>query len=108
MVRSFIILLLLAVFFLTGMLLGIDRGQNADGSSSGSENKIEEIVVKTPKEVTTIENNEASLEKVSDQTISAESSPQFTQKMASILETGIKWFYDMVVLIVYQIAELFF
>ncbi|WP_099158560.1 hypothetical protein [Virgibacillus ndiopensis] len=105
MIRSFIVLLLLAVFFLTGMLLGIDRGQNVDGSPN---DKIEEIVVKTPKEDTTIKNKENLTENVSDQTISVESSPHFTQKMASFLETGIKWFYDMVVLIVYQIAELFF
>ncbi|MGY0694329.1 hypothetical protein ACW2QC_16365 [Virgibacillus sp. FSP13] len=101
MVRSFITLLLLAVCFLTGMLLGIDRGQD---DNAHQEEEIKEVIV-SDKDVEQDTNDTIEIE--SETPTNIDSPASFTQKMASFLEVGIKGFYEMVVMIVYQIAQLF-
>ncbi|MEW9675820.1 hypothetical protein ABRT01_06505 [Lentibacillus sp. L22] len=103
MVRAVITLLLLAVFFLSGMLYGIDHGQEAktvqqeeqvqeQDSSKADVNK---------QEVETIEvNNEPEPE--------MDTSAHLTQKTASFLGDIIKGIYEMVVMIFYQFAQVFF
>lgn len=99
--RSLVVLLLLALFFLAGMVLGIDRGQNTV-----------EPIQKIEKSV----NREKAEEKqvvVVDQTtnedvITAEAPVQLTQKTATFLEAGVQGFYELTVEIIYQIVQVFF
>ncbi|GGB28953.1 hypothetical protein GCM10011409_02800 [Lentibacillus populi] len=101
MVRSFITLLLLAVFFLSGMLLGIDRGQNTDIVQD--EEEIKDVVI------TDANDSAENIQVVHETGMDMEDAPvHFTQKMASFLGEVIKGFYETVVMIFYQIAQIFF
>lgn len=107
MIRSVIFLLLFALFFLTGMLYGMDRENYAMPNSSVNQ---EETVPDTAPEKEPIAIEEAVNETVTDQNLhSPESeSKHFTEKAASFLGTAVKAFYDVVVQILYQISQLFF
>jgi hypothetical protein len=102
MVRFLITLLLIAVFFLGGMLLGVDRGQPADGDLEKSE--VKEVIVTD----TDIDDGQASEQTVQETPVDIDEPSHFTQKVASFLETVLKGFYEMVVMIFYQFAEQFF
>ncbi|MEC5422200.1 hypothetical protein QGM71_01665 [Virgibacillus sp. C22-A2] len=100
MVRSFVVLLLLAVFFLTGVLYGMDRGEIS-------------LHDEATKEVELVESQElASTQMVLvEQELdnhNMEEAEHFTQKTASFLEAGVKGFYEVIVQILYQVSQLFF
>lgn len=98
MLRSFIVLLLLAVFFLAGTVYGTDRGNNAvnDEKVNSVEvlnnNEQIEMVEKTRK----INNSEIT------------ESTHFTEKAASFMGAAVTGFYEVVVQILYQVSQLFF
>ncbi len=83
------------------MLLGIDHGQD---DNAHQEEEIKEVIVsdKNVEQGTT-----DSIEIESEMPADIDAPIGFTQKMASFLEASIKGFYEMVVMIVYQIAQLF-
>jgi hypothetical protein len=102
MIRSFIVLLLLAVFFLSGMLYGIDQGNIAAPApvmeDQQKENESEEIVFF----------NYEKPEAANSEMLESVEENNFTQQTASFLEAGVKGVYDVIVHILYQIAQLFF
>lgn len=102
MVRFFITLLLVAVFFLGGVLLGIDRGQLADDDHA--EGEVKEVIVTD----TEIDDDRSPEQTVQEAPVDIDEPNHFTQKVASFLGTVLKGFYEMVVMIFYQIAEQFF
>lgn len=102
MVRAVITLLLLAVFFLSGMLYGIDHGQEAKPVQEDQVQEQDSSKADVNKqEVETIEvSNEPEPE--------MDTSAHLTQKTASFLGDIIKGIYEMVVMIFYQFAQVFF
>ncbi|MFD1038536.1 hypothetical protein ACFQ3N_09040 [Virgibacillus byunsanensis] len=107
MVRSIIVLLLVAVFFLTGMVLGIDKGQNS--ASTVVEDEVKTTIQDQDLEsVEKVTNKDVLEPEVNNNIMNIQEPVHFTQKMANFLETLVKGFYDIVVEIVYQIAQLFF
>ncbi|PAV29010.1 hypothetical protein CIL05_13600 [Virgibacillus profundi] len=113
MVRSFIVLLLFALFFLTGMLYGMDKENNTATDDS----------VETIESVDSVKNEEKQIEivEVDGEPVQAEevivnsNKPELddqpihiTEKTASFLEAGVKGFYEVVVQILHQISQLFF
>lgn len=110
MTRFFMIILLLTVFFLSGMLFGI----NQESSDSLTQSQKVESALDDRIHVND-ENNkkETKDEKYFKNEKKPEDASQptaltITQKAASLLEIGIKGFYEIIVGILYQIALLFF
>lgn len=101
MARSFIVILLLAVFFLTGMLYGMDNNDIAINDESGQSGSPDQAVV-IEEEVETIESTS------SIDVMDRQEPVHFIQKAASFLEAGVKGFYEVVVQILYQVSQLFF
>ncbi|UJL44890.1 hypothetical protein KFZ58_10665 [Virgibacillus sp. NKC19-16] len=98
MARSFIVILLLAVFFLTGMLYGMDNDDTAiNDESEGSD----QAVVIEEEEIETIESSSIDV-------MDRQEPVHFVQKAASFLETFVKGFYELVVQGLYQVSQLFF
>ncbi|HLR80611.1 MAG TPA: hypothetical protein VK119_08550 [Bacillota bacterium] len=108
--RTLIVLLLLVVFFLTGMLYGMDQSNAI---------QIEDLSIRKDDDVASENRFEADGQDERDEAdISYESyelegynvdgPAHFTQKMASILESVVNRFYEMVVRLLYQISQLFF
>ncbi|MFA1820466.1 hypothetical protein ACDX78_09830 [Virgibacillus oceani] len=103
MIRSFIVLLLLAVFFLSGMLYGMDQGNSA-APNSVMENHLEE----NESEESSFFNDEKQANTASDEMVEVAEQNNFTQQTASFLEAGVKGVYDVIVHILYQFAQIFF
>ena len=103
MVRSFVVLLLLVVVFLTGMLLGMDREQDVLPQNFQKEMETSDAIADR------IDNEMVDLEKVTEveHLNDIEAPIQSTQKLASFLEIGVKGFYDAIVEVLYQISSLF-
>jgi|SRR5690625_4805454 len=101
MIRSFIVLLLLAVFFLSGMLYGIDRESSTEPSS------VTEDQLETGLEESSFSSHE-NKNLVANSEILESSEQNFTQQIASFLEAGVKGIYDVIVHMLYQVAQIFF
>lgn len=102
MMRSFIVLLLLIVVFLTGMLIGIEREGGIHANQISPEVNVAEQTGQLTHweaydEVSTIEK----------QLLDMEGPEQTTQKVAAFLEAGVKGFYEVVVEILFQISSFF-
>lgn len=99
--RSFAFLLLLAVVFLLGLLIGVDRDNKVENdiqtAADFTEVIIKDDIIEEPKESHVI---------LVD--ASVDSSEHITQKAASFLESGVKVFYDVIVEVLYQISSLVF
>lgn len=109
MVRSFIVLLMLTVVFLAGMVLGVDRGQSAINPDVDVEQEVEVPEPSENKQMIEKERIVQAEEASNEEIVDAEEEPMhLTQKTASLLETGVKGFYEMVVQMLYQISQLFF
>ncbi len=96
--RSLVVLLLLALFFLVGIVVGLDRGENAADpiQSTETQEKVDEKQVMT-------------VEKATNEDIMAAEAPvHFTQKIATFLEASVQGFYEIVVEVIYQIVQVFF
>ncbi|WP_121615065.1 hypothetical protein [Virgibacillus halodenitrificans] len=110
MVRSIIVLLLFAIFFLTGTLYGMDHAQPMEGEG---EREIQNNAVETKK---TKKEHEANTQEVIYQNPKAVSTEQvdvaepvsFVQKAAAFLEAVVKGFYEVLVQLLYQVSKLFF
>lgn len=99
--RSLVVLLLLALFFLVGIVVGLDRGENATDPIQSTENTITQEKV-DEKQVMVVEKT------TSENTMTAEAPVHSTQKMATFLEASVQGFYDIVVEVIYQIVQVFF
>lgn len=97
MVRSFIVLLLLAVFFLAGTVYGTDRGNNAINNE-----KVETIEMSDNMEQMVM----AETSEIDSSEITEPTHP--TEKAASIMGAAVTGFYEVVVQILYQVSQLFF
>lgn len=103
MVRSFVVLLLLIVVFLTGMLIGIDREQNTYIKNVPAEFNVSESTEHIAH--WDVEDEEQFI--VEEQTLNTKQPEQATQKVASFLEAGVKGFYEIIVEVLYQVSSLF-
>lgn len=100
--RSFIVLLLLIVVFLTGMLIGMERKEDIFANHLLPKvNHMEQ-----PENITESEVYEEPL-LIEEQMIDFDVPAQTTQKMATFLEAGVKGFYEIVVEVLFQISSLF-
>ncbi|WP_100010589.1 hypothetical protein [Lentibacillus sediminis] len=96
--RFLIAALLLAVFFLVGALYGMDRSM-----VSGIDQRDAEVpVLEQPQE-----EPEVIEEPVIAAPVEMEGPVPLTQKAASLLETVVKGFYEVIVTILYQISQVF-
>lgn len=103
MTRFFVFLLLFAVVFLSGMVMGIDR-ENA-------QMEIEKIInLFESKETPQVEEEMILEEEIvsTEQSIDMDGPVHLTQKTASFLEAGVKGFYEIIVEVLYQISTIFF
>lgn len=92
--KSIIVLLLLLLFFVSGMLFGVERDR-AD----------------VPVPEAEIINGTQAVEQVAVTPVNTdfqESPAHFTQKMASFIEGIVKVFYEIVVQLLYQVVQLFY
>ncbi|WP_087971727.1 hypothetical protein [Oceanobacillus rekensis] len=96
--RLFVVLLLMAVFFLSGTVFGMNQ------ESSPVVEVTEEIAV----EEETVPVPETEHTPVSQPAVDETSSIHGAQKTASVLEAGVKGFFELLMQVMYQIAQLFF
>ncbi|MGM8364634.1 hypothetical protein ACLIBG_04025 [Virgibacillus sp. W0181] len=99
MVRAFIVILLFALFFLSGMVFGIDQNKQSADKNVEVVEKEEELMDDTPIIVE---------ELVPEQAAVITGQEHFIQKVASFLEKGVRAFYELVVHVMYQFTKLFF
>lgn len=100
--RSFAFLLLLAVIFLLGLLIGIDRDKPINDINQDTANLSELMVNKDTS------SESESVEEVVILEVMPDSSEHLIQKTASFLESSVTGFYDMIVEVLYQISSLAF
>lgn len=116
MVRTVITLLLLAVFFLSGTLYGMNQNGNETSVASNESvidgNEIEEKLIEekiiTEKDVETVNQEDVTHTTVDEDLMMMENEFHLTQKTASFLETSVQGFYEVVVGIMYNVADIFF
>ncbi|SDQ48428.1 hypothetical protein [Virgibacillus salinus] len=99
--RSLVVLLLLALFFLVGIVVGLDRGESATDPIQSTENTVRTEEVEE-KQVVVVEQT------TSENIMTAEAPVQFTQKIAKFLEASVQGFYEIIVEVIYQIVQVFF
>ncbi|RDW19246.1 hypothetical protein CWR48_09385 [Oceanobacillus arenosus] len=103
MVRTFIVILLLAVFFLAGTLYGTDR--NLITMNNETTENIEQTTIKQEPIVT---ESEVVSEVVTGNIMEMGKQDHLIPKVASFLEGAVTGFYEIVVEVLYQIAQIFF
>ncbi|GAA0602064.1 hypothetical protein GCM10009001_18660 [Virgibacillus siamensis] len=97
--RSILVLLLLVVFFLTGLVLGMDRGGETDMRQEDT------VKQKQLKDVQVVKVNQRTTD---EKVLKAEQPPNLTQKIASFLESTVKGFYNIVVDVIYGFIHVLF
>lgn len=100
--RAGLLLLGLAVCFLIGVLYGVERESGADGDTIGERETVIEVI-QEEEEVTeepVFENKEAA------GAIQSDTTPAY--KAASALESVVKFFYEIIVEILFQVSKLFY
>ncbi len=107
MIRSVVILLLLAVFFLSGTLYGMNSTNNNLQANNNS-NKVEQLETTASLEKHMEKVEVETPQTVKEDVMDMENNIQLTQNTASFLETSVQGFFELVVGILYQIAEIFF
>ncbi|HLS07631.1 hypothetical protein [Lentibacillus sp.] len=100
--RSLIILLSLVVFFLTGLIIGIDRGHQGDDYAP-----VDEAAEQEEQQILA-EKNASDRETLDNEMTTPDTQEHFTHKTASFLEASVKGFYELVVGIAYQLVQVFF
>ncbi|RLL48029.1 hypothetical protein D8M04_01755 [Oceanobacillus piezotolerans] len=108
MLRIISTILLLAVFFLSGAVYGMNQEDNKFKLSENPEVSIEENIALRTEEDEIISYSNPVDQSVSEDVLSAEGKVEYTQKTASFLETSVQGFYEIIVTILYQIANIFF
>jgi|SRR5699024_5209357 len=110
MSRFFSIVLLITVFFLIGMVFGMNKDMVTKQTPNNSDEEIQEKIISPSED--DVYYNEGEIEEMNqiENTDIMETSAALsvTQKTASIIEAGVKGFYELIVGILYQIAKLFF
>ncbi|RKQ37839.1 hypothetical protein [Oceanobacillus halophilus] len=102
--RTFIILLLLAVFFLSGTLYGMNQSSEVEEIDFAKENKVVNV-----DESSVPEDSEVIISQTAtDDVMNMEENIHLTNNAASFLETSVQGFFEIVVGVLYQIAEIFF
>jgi len=107
MMRIATTILLLAVFFLAGMVYGLERDTTADENQNIKVIETEKIEERAEK----VEQTEEDLTvypSVHDQLDELDKPVYFTEKLASMLEIGVKGFYEGIVKLLYAFSEQFF
>lgn len=105
MTRSLIVVLLLAVCFLTGVVYGNDK-QAEESTPQQTEMKVD--VKEAKDEVLQTKTTSDTTEVITEEKINTNGPSPVTEKTASILEAGVSGFYEVVVEILYQVSQLFF
>ncbi|CDQ39598.1 MULTISPECIES: hypothetical protein [Virgibacillus] len=107
MARTLIVLLLLAVCFLTGVVYGNGHTEKntddiemaslpSEANSDSNQPESEEVVQRTTNKTT------------ADGTVETDGPSPVTEKTASIIEAGVTGLYEVIVEVLYQISQLFF
>ncbi|TRM12756.1 hypothetical protein FH966_14200 [Lentibacillus cibarius] len=105
--RSLVVLLLLALFFLTGMVVGMDRdGQRVTDMNNDDEQT--ESAAEQSKPDDKIKITTESTPAPDETVMKSGTSEHFIQKAASFLEAGVNGAYELVVRVAYQFAQVFF
>ncbi|TFJ94064.1 hypothetical protein [Lentibacillus salicampi] len=102
--RSLIILLSLTVFFLTGLIVGMDRSSQENTGDQRVDEMAMQEEQEIVREINSGEENPADKEVV----MSPEAPEHFTYKAASFLESSVKRFYELIVGALYQLTQAFF
>lgn len=109
MLRSFVLLLLLIIVFLSGIIIGSDREKNYVAPIDQLESEMNYLEHTDEKNGQVFFMNDSNSESDGLDTEMIEHGKNHTtQKIATFLETGVKKFYEVVVHVLYQIASLFF
>ncbi|ASN05178.1 hypothetical protein [Virgibacillus necropolis] len=95
--KSIVILLLLLLFFVSGMLFGVERDQLEFTSP-----KVETI------DVNKVSESQETISPLSENNEYKQAPDHFTQKMASFIEGIVKGFYEIIVQLLYQVVQLFY
>lgn len=103
MLRFIVWVLMFVVVFLSGMLLGVERSHGPMTVLDAPSVVVQEEVIS---ETETEELEQEII--VADQMVEVEAPVHFTQKTASLLDTGVSQFYEIVVDLLYHISSLFF
>ncbi|TQS74594.1 hypothetical protein DX933_11710 [Ornithinibacillus gellani] len=103
MFRLITILLLFAICFLGGVLYGVDH-------SKSTQPEVPDAAIEIPQKTKTPTNKSTAT--VEQTAVEQQPSPAreqlLTEKTASILEAGMKGFFEIIVQLMYQFAKLFF
>lgn len=103
MFRLITILLMLAICFLGGMLYGVDHKKS-------TQPEVPHHSIDIQPEIKSPSNTDSA--KVQQTAVEQQPSPAreqlLTEKTASILEAGMKGFFEIIVQLMYQFAKLFF
>ncbi|RHW33135.1 hypothetical protein [Oceanobacillus profundus] len=102
--RFILILLLLAVFFLSGIVYGM----NKEAPQTAEENDaVVEVIEDTEEQASTAETVTIPVSQpMAD--AGKDTAVQYTQNAASILGAGVKGFFELLMQVLYQTAQLFF
>lgn len=99
--RTLVVLLSLVVFFLTGLITGMDR--------THQENDRETYTAEEVSDTETIEEETVVIEQeATPNNTEPAGALHLTQKAAGFLESAVTGFFELVVNMAYQLAEVFF
>lgn len=104
--KSIVILLLLLVFFMSGMMFGVERDHTEYTSPEVSSVGVNEADSQNANVMQTSAEIEGGRFETSE--YKQTTSSHFTQKMASFIGGIVKGFYEIIVQVLYQIAQLFY
>ncbi|GGH68291.1 hypothetical protein GCM10010978_01110 [Compostibacillus humi] len=102
MVRGFIILLFMVIFFLAGAVYGMKETKGVEEKPITEDTPVSVIVEEGENAVQEDPLQEEDIEEL------LPTEPTLAEKTASALEAGVQGFYELVVNILYGIAALFF
>ncbi|SFD55731.1 hypothetical protein SAMN05216238_102197 [Lentibacillus persicus] len=100
--RTLVVLLSLIVFFLTGLITGMDRTQQENDRDTYTAEEVSDT--ETIEEETVVIEQEAP----TNNTEEPAGALHLTQKAAGLLESAVTGFFELVVNMAYQLAEVFF
>ncbi|MBP2078140.1 hypothetical protein [Oceanobacillus polygoni] len=100
--RFIVILLLLAVFFLSGIVYGMNQ---EEPQAIDNDTAVVDVIEDTEEQESSVETVTIP---VSQPMADADAPAQYTQKTASILGAGVKGFFELLMQVLYQTAQLFF
>ncbi|QHS22819.1 DUF3679 domain-containing protein [Virgibacillus sp. MSP4-1] len=113
MIRFTLIFFFMIILFLTGVIVGFDQAGTGMNKLSGNEmENYDALVVKNKDEPYEVEVMGQSLDKKSieekKESYQEIQGGSLTGKIASAIEGGVKWFYNLLVAGAYQISDLIY